>query len=247
MIGGTLIWLYMTILSWTTRWRCEGLEHMQAAWESPQPFVVASWHSRMLIMPVLQMRLARKWKAPPFPLSLMVSNSRDGEFSKWSATLMKLNVIRGSAASRGKTKDKRGVLAAREALQAMRQGGGICVTIDGPKGPPEVVGVGAVKLAQQMGAPIIIFGVSTHGRRLATWDRLFVPNPFSRGGIVFLPPIPTSRSDDTETLRVEVERKLKSAIRRADELAGRQPEPIGAGAEAPAAPPPPTAAPSVNP
>ena len=47
--------------------------------------------------------------------------------------------------------------------------------IDGPKGPAEVVGMGAIKLAQQMEAPIVVYGLSAQGRKLKSWDRLLFP------------------------------------------------------------------------
>jgi lysophospholipid acyltransferase (LPLAT)-like uncharacterized protein len=241
-VGGSLIWLYMAILSKTLRWRVEGLEHIRPLWEGPTPFLLATWHSRILLMPVLQIRLSRKWKKPPHPTALMVSNSRDGEFTRRASIWLGLHIIRGSAANKSKTKDKRGVLGAREAMAVMNKGGGVCVTIDGPKGPRETVGVGAVKLAQQMNAPIVIYGLSAHARRMKTWDRLLFPLPFARGAVVFPEPILTSKTMDSEALRAEVERRLREATARADALAGLppldEPAPQPSAAPAQAAPEP---------
>ena len=150
----------------------------------------------------------------------MVSNSRDGEFTKRASKLLGISVIRGSAANKSKTKDKRGFMGAKEAMLAMKTGGGVVVTIDGPNGPPEVVGMGAIKLAQQVGAPIIVYGLSAQGRRLMTWDRLLLPRLFSRGAMVVSEPIPTSKAMDSEDLRQRVEEALKAATARADHLAG---------------------------
>ncbi|MDZ4759466.1 MAG: DUF374 domain-containing protein [Alphaproteobacteria bacterium] len=219
-IGGTLIWAYMAIMARTLRWRIEGLEHIRPLWEGDTPFLLATWHSRILLMAILQTRLSRRWKKPPHPTALMVSNSRDGEFTRRSGIWLRLHIIRGSAANKSKTKDKRGMLGAREAMRVMSQGGGVCVTIDGPKGPPEVVGLGAVKLAQQMNAPIVLYGLSADARRLKTWDRLLFPLPFARAAVVFPKPVATSKSMDSESLRNEVERALKEATARANVLAG---------------------------
>jgi lysophospholipid acyltransferase (LPLAT)-like uncharacterized protein len=161
-----------------------------------------------------------KWGNKLRPPALMVSNSRDGEFTNRTAHLLGLAVIRGSAANKAKSKDKRGVLAAREAITYMRNGGGVVVTIDGPKGPPEVVGLGAIKLAQQVGAQILVYGLSAQGKRLNTWDRLLLPRPFGRGAMVIRDPIPASKDMDSEELRLRVEIALKEAMARADELAG---------------------------
>lgn len=236
-VGGTLIWAYMSLLAHTMRWRTEGLEHLRSVWEGPKGWVAATWHSRILMMPYVQIIMRPKWPTPPHPPALMVSNSKDGEYTKRAGTLLGLFIIRGSAPTKGKgkTQGKRGVNAAREAMQVMARGGGIVVTIDGPKGPPEEVGIGAIKLAQQMGAPIIVYGLSGNGRRLNSWDRLVAPGLFARGAVVIPPPIPTSKDMDSEQLRLEVERQLKAATARADMLAGLAPLPATAPASAPSA------------
>jgi lysophospholipid acyltransferase (LPLAT)-like uncharacterized protein len=218
-VGGTLLWAYMSILSHTIRWRVEGLEHVRKVWENPHGWVLATWHSRILLMPVLQIIYKPKWTKPPHPATLMVSPSRDGEFTNRSGKLLGLHIIRGSSSGK-KGKDKRGMAAAREAMEVMKKGGGIVMTIDGPTGPPEVVGIGTIKLAQQMEAPILIYGLSAHAKRLNTWDRLLFPKPFARGAIVIPPPILTSKDMDSEELRLRVERALKEATARADELTG---------------------------
>ena len=181
-IGGTLIWAYMSILSHTLRWRVEGIEHMRTLWDSPQGWVAATWHSRILLMPYVQIRMKPKWPKPPHPAALMVSPSKDGEFTKRAGTWLGLFIIRGSSSGR-KDKSKRGVSAARESMEVMKKGGCIVMTIDGPKGPRETVGIGTIKLAQQMGAPILIYGLSANAKRMNTWDRLLWPNPFARGAV----------------------------------------------------------------
>jgi lysophospholipid acyltransferase (LPLAT)-like uncharacterized protein len=222
-VGGTLLWAYMSILSHTIRWRVEGIENARRYWENQQGWVLATWHSRILLMPVMQIIYRPKWAKPPHPATLMVSPSRDGEYTNRSGKWLGLHIIRGSSSGR-KDKDKRGMPAAREAMEVMKKGGGIVMTIDGPRGPREVVGIGTIKLAQQMNAPIIIYGLSAHARRLNTWDRLLFPLPFARGAIVILEPIETSKDMDSEELRRRVEKALMDATRRADELVGLLPD-----------------------
>jgi hypothetical protein len=239
-IGGTLIWAYMSILSHTLRWRVEGMDHVRKIWDTPQGWVAATWHSRILLMPMIQIVCRPKWPKPPHPAALMVSPSKDGEFTKRAGTWLGLFIIRGSSSGR-KDKSKRGVSAAREAMEVMKKGGCIVMTIDGPKGPREVVGIGTIKLAQQMGVPIIIYGLSAHAKRMNTWDRLLVPKPFAKAAVVIPEPIPTSKDMDSEELRLRVERALKAATARADELADLAPDakPVATAA------PPATAAPEV--
>jgi lysophospholipid acyltransferase (LPLAT)-like uncharacterized protein len=234
-VGGTLIWVYQSLMAHTLRWKVEGIEHIRTLWEGDQGWILATWHSRILMMPMVKIIYGPKWGNKHRPPALMVSNSRDGEFTNRTAKLLGLAVIRGSAANKAKSKDKRGFMGAKEAMQQMQKGGGVVITIDGPKGPPEVVGLGTIKLAQQVGAPIIAYGLSANARRLKTWDRLLAPMPFARGAMVVCEPIPTSKDMDSELLRQKVERALKAATARADELTGLAPLP---------APPPIPAAPA---
>jgi hypothetical protein len=218
-IGGTLIWLYMLLLAHTIRWRIEGVDQMRRLWDSPQGWILAAWHSRILLMPYLPIILRPKWPAPPHATALMVSPSKDGEFTNRAGSWLRLHIIRGSSSGRS-DKSKRGVAAAREAMDVMNKGACLVMTVDGPKGPRETVGIGTIKLAQQVGAPIVIYGLSANATRLNTWDRLLWPRPFARGAIVIPEPIPTSKSMDSEELRLRVENALREATRRADELAG---------------------------
>jgi hypothetical protein len=225
-IGGTLIWAYMSLLSHTLRWKVEGIEHLRARWEGPEGkkgWVAATWHSRILLMPMVQIIFRPKWPKPPHPPTLMVSPSKDGEFTRRAGIWLGLHIIRGSASGRS-DKSKRGVSAAREAMEVMHKGGGMVITIDGPRGPAETVGMGTIKLAQQMGTPIIIYGLSAHAKRLDTWDHMLWPRPFARAAVVVLPAIETSKKMDSEELRLRVENALKEATRRADELCGMQPD-----------------------
>ena len=53
-IVGTVIWIYMSLLAHTLRWRFEGLDHLRNVWAGPKGWVIATWHSRILLMPVIQ-------------------------------------------------------------------------------------------------------------------------------------------------------------------------------------------------
>lgn len=240
-IGGTLIWAYMSLLAHTMRWRVEGIDHLAEAWKGPKGWIAATWHSRILMMPMVQVRYRPKWPKPPHPPTLMVSNSKDGEFTNRAGRLLGLHIVRGSRPTPGKekTEGKRGLLGAREAMQVLLKGGGMVLTIDGPKGPPEEVDMGSIKLAQQVGAPILCYGLSAHARRLDTWDRLLFPKPFARGAVVIAKPIETSKGMDSEALRLEVQQTLKDVTARADMLAGQtDTAPAQAPATSPAPPAP---------
>jgi lysophospholipid acyltransferase (LPLAT)-like uncharacterized protein len=221
---GALVWVYMVVLSRTLRWRIEGAEHARELWFSKGPFVLVTWHSRIMLMPVIQLNLRKGWPERPHRLTVMVSASRDGEITQQTAKLLDLHVIRASAAKKNSNKDKRSFQGAREAMSVMQKGACLCATVDGPRGPPEVMNMGVVKLAQQMGAPILVYGLSANAPRMRTWDRLLFPAPFARASVVFEAPIAASKDMDSEALRLLVENRLKAVVARADTLSGLAPD-----------------------
>lgn len=224
LLGG-LVWAYMRINTSTIKWRFEGLEHIEPLLAENRAFVVAIWHSRLLLYPVLETRVVKRFPQRTHATSIIVSNSKHGNITNRASELLGLHIIRGSTARKDRRKDKGGVAGARAALKALKQHAMVCMTIDGPRGPAEHVPVEPVKLAQQAGAPVVTLGLSSGGKRLNTWDRLLLPLPFSRGCMVFGEPIETSKAMDSEELRQSIEARLKSVTDRADAISGREAEP----------------------
>ena len=76
---------------------------------------------------------------------------------------------------------KRGAQSVREMLAAHREGYDIAVTPDGSRGPMYDLKSGAVRVALKTGAPMILFSLNfSRAWRLKSWDRFYLPVPFSR-------------------------------------------------------------------
>ncbi len=221
LIGG-LIWLWMALIRRTVRWSVEGESDAKAAWTAAPGMIVAAWHSRILLLPSGWNMMIRHWPGRTAPSAMLISLSRDGEAVARAIKHLGLEPIRGSAGNKKKkTKDKGGARAIAEAVRRLKTGGAVCITPDGPRGPREVAGLGQVWLAQRAGVPILPCALpSAPAKRLATWDRFIIPFPFTRGAIVFGPVLQTSREDDPETLRAELQRRLAAATLRAEDIVG---------------------------
>ncbi len=211
--AGVLVWTYMAVLGRTIKWQVENEDAVRDLWVSNKPFIIASWHSRLLVMPAIHLQLTKRWSRDAgttrtHKTSIIISNSKDGNITFRACGMMGLHQIRGSTARKDRPKYKGGVAGAREALRALKGGSMVCMTIDGPRGPSQIVPVEPIKLAQQAGVPIIAYGQASPAKRLGTWDRMMLPRPFAKGVIVFGEPIPTSKKDDSETLRASVEECL---------------------------------------
>lgn len=230
---GFLIWGWMALIGRTTRWRIEGAEGARAVLTPTGPgFVLSGWHETILLMPSGWNRSIRRWPERRAPTAMMISLSPDGEAVAAAVERLDLEIVRGSASNKKKaSKDKGGLRAIADASRRLKEGGIVCMTPDGPRGPRRIASAGAVTLAQRAGASVVPYAVASRpAPRLGTWDAFIIPLPFMRGAIVFGPPITCSRETSPEDLREALQTGMDAATRRAEELAGYTARTDAAGA-----------------
>ncbi len=216
---GWIIWFYMALCGRTIRWIIEGDEAAKAAWLSESGTIIAAWHSSILLLPSGWNRAMRKWPPEHRDVAMLISLSRDGEPVAKAIKHLGLKAIRGSSAHKSKQKDKGGLRALTNAIRLLREGGAVCITPDGPRGPAEIAQTGPIVMAQRTGAPIIPYAVtSLPAKRLSTWDRFHIPYPFSKGAIVFGAPLIAEPNMSVESLRTSLEERLTAAMRRAEAM-----------------------------
>ena len=141
-------------------WRVHGPGPSEGA------FVGALWHSGFICAAYL-------WRDRGY--KILVSRSRDGDLIE--SVLGPLGYgasLRGSS-SRGGTRASLG------AIRALREGIGVAVLIDGPKGPALESKPGAVHLSQITGLEILPAAIAAKPAiRFRSWDRTILPLPFAR-------------------------------------------------------------------
>ncbi len=82
---------------------------------------------------------------------------------------------------------------------------------DGPYGPAHRVKDGVLDLAQRTGAPVVALRLRCHHAwRGPTWDRKFVPLPFSRLDVVYSPAWHVT-PDNREAVRAAIQQHLDGA------------------------------------
>ncbi len=129
--------------------------------------VVAFWHGSMFVGWFLH-RSQTNWN-----ISALVSQSSDGEFLSTILERWNFTMIRGSSHIGG-----------TEAMQLMveevESGSSLAITPDGPRGPRHEMKMGAVRVAQRAGVPLIVVGIAAATKKqLRSWDKFEVPLPFS--------------------------------------------------------------------
>ena len=178
----------------------------QQVQDARTPILFAFWHGRMLYFMKLYEYLRSR-------LTILVSQSRDGELVTQLLSRFGFQTTRGSTSQGG----ARGLLAV---VNKVRGGIHACFTPDGPRGPRYHVQPGLVLVAKRTGAPILPMTFGAQWKRvLASWDAFVLPLPFSRIVVVYGEPIyvPADASAaDLEAKRREVEASLRRITETAD-------------------------------
>ena len=135
------------------------------------------WHNRMLIVPGLYSRYTRKFRQA----AVLTSASRDGAVLASVMRCFGLEAVRGSSS-------RRGAQAMMECRRLLKKNYYIGITPDGPRGPLYEMQPGVVQLARLCAVPIVPIMVEYEKSwRLKSWDRFFIPKPFSVVHVRFLP------------------------------------------------------------
>jgi lysophospholipid acyltransferase (LPLAT)-like uncharacterized protein len=172
-------------------------------WRAGTPYIFATWHSRVLLLPALYRGR---------DLHVLASRSRDGEMIARVCARFGLAVARGSS-SRG------GAEALRALARALAGGSSVVVVPDGPRGPAEVVKPGVVTLAALSGAAVVPVALAASSEwRLRSWDGFRIPRPFARCVVRFGEPIAVARAADTAA-RAKARDEIEAALRAVSDAA----------------------------
>ena len=207
-----LLGLYLGFALRTTRWSLEGHEHM-APHAAGAPVVVAFWHERLPMMPMLWLkaRQSPEGRNARNRVYVLVSQHRDGRFIGSVVSRFALDVVLGSS-SRG------GAKGIRVLLNLLSGGDHIAITPDGPRGPRRVAAAGVAQIAALSGVPVLPCAAQTTRHWvLHSWDRMVVPKPFGRGVVVCLPTITVQR-DAWQDAVPAIGAALTAAADKADQL-----------------------------
>jgi lysophospholipid acyltransferase (LPLAT)-like uncharacterized protein len=160
------------------------------ALNSLKPAVYAYFHGHMHVLLGI---------TPRERLTLIVSNSRDGEMIARAAENMGYQVARGS-------RTEGGVKGAFKLLGAAGSERSILFPVDGPRGPIHVVKPEIIRLAQLAGLPII--PVVARPRTMdvmKSWDKYNCPYTNCISVFIYGAPVDVSDPNNVEGYRLELE------------------------------------------
>jgi lysophospholipid acyltransferase (LPLAT)-like uncharacterized protein len=152
------------------------------------PAVVIFWHNRLFAGILFYLRYFRKRR-----LATLISASKDGAWLAGFVKKLGVRPVRGSRFNRG-------AQAVRDMITANKEGFDIGVSPDGSRGPLYDMKPGALKVALKTSAPIILLSLNhTAAWRLNSWDRFYIPHPFSKVEVL----MDVVASDEVAGLEVE--------------------------------------------
>lgn len=167
-----LVWLVGTLIrlwAMTLRFRLD--EKTRKGLAEPGPCVYMLWHNRLFFTPEIFRRFMRQ---PGRSMHGLISGSKDGAILAGIFHTVGIQPIRGSSSWRATE-------ALRSIVAVLKQGGDVGITPDGPRGPCYNLEAGALLAAKLGKTPLVLLGIAPgKSRRLKSWDRFYLPLPFSR-------------------------------------------------------------------
>lgn len=194
--------LYFHLIGLTSKTVRSGVDELERLREEHPRVIFICWHEQSLYIAWLMRRMG---------ITVLVSQSRDGEYIANIMHALGFKTARGSS-SRG------GSQALRQLVKVLRKEGDTGIVVDGPRGPALACKPGVVTLAQLSGAPIIPLAAgSTRYRRVNSWDRTYIPLPFSTLAIRYGEPLFFPK-DGGEDAMQQAQERVNRAM---NELTGR--------------------------
>lgn len=166
-----LLWPFGLLLqAWGRSLRFElTAEDLKNYTKNDEPVAIVLWHNRLF----LAAEIVRRFRVGR-PAYALVSASQDGAWLTAFFALTGMRTVRGSSSRLGRE-------AATALVDVLRAGYDVGITPDGPRGPCYELKPGGVIVARRTRAPVLLVGGEfTSAWRLRSWDRFYVPKPFSR-------------------------------------------------------------------
>lgn len=160
-------WLVRT---WGATLRFEvSAESLKNLTKIDEPVAFVLWHNRLFLVSEVFRRYRQKR-----PVYGLVSASKDGAWLDAFFSLVGISSVRGSSSRLGRE-------AVTAMVSVMKAGHDIGITPDGPRGPLYDFKAGGLIVARRAHAPILLLGGEFKSAwQFKSWDRFYLPKPFSR-------------------------------------------------------------------
>ena len=178
------LWLAIKLLYGLNRFAVEGEENITKLVNKNEPFVMVSWHGKILT--VFHYFANKNYIG-------LASLNKDAELIARVGELVGYSFVRGSS-SRG------GSGAYGDMIRLLQMPSTkIIITPDGPQGPEHVPKPGAIRLAQKTGVPIVpVIGDAKRSWVFKNWHNFYLSKPFSPIRLVVGKPVYFKPEEDLD-------------------------------------------------
>jgi lysophospholipid acyltransferase (LPLAT)-like uncharacterized protein len=198
--------VYFYVVGKTSKTVAIGQEQLDILIKQYPHVIYAGWHEQIL---------TGAWALRRRGITILISQSRDGEYVSRLVHLLGFHTARGSS-SRG------GVRSLLKLVRVLKNEGDVIMVADGPRGPARECKPGVITLAKRSGMPIIPTAVLvSRFKRVNSWDRTIIPCPFSTFTRIHGDPIFIPEDVDKEAI-AHYQEQLKQALDALSEKATQQ-------------------------
>lgn len=200
-----IIAFFVRALNHTYTFKITGLENLKNYTDKKQPVLIALWHGRSLVLPYFWMKNFKKVSG-----AAVFSDHKDGRLMQAVCAQFGVRPIIGSSR-------RKGVMAARGIVEALRNGTTVAMTPDGPTGPRMRLTTDSLLFfASRLNVPIIPFTPSSKNAKvLKTWDRYMIHRPYAVVEIKIGKPI-WVKDPHSEEEKIKIEKTLISDMQEMD-------------------------------
>jgi hypothetical protein len=166
-----------------------GDEIFQEIVNQKKSVIFSFWHNRIFFLSYFLYKFCHK---KGLHLSVLISQSKDGDFIAGVVHGMKGRTVRGSTS-------KGGFSAIKGLLRSIRENYAVVTTPDGPRGPKYKFQSGTLYISSMGKIPIVPISCSFDNAWVfKSWDNFMIPKPFSRVFVSIGQPvqIPADVSED---------------------------------------------------
>jgi lysophospholipid acyltransferase (LPLAT)-like uncharacterized protein len=197
--------VYFYLVEKTSKTSVLGQDHHDTLKEKYPNVIYVAWHEHLVL---------GLWVFHHQGLSVLISQSRDGEYASRFIPHLGFYPVRGSS-TRG------GVRGLLQLAQILKTRGDVVIIADGPQGPARQCKAGAIMLAKHSGLPIVpVACLVTRFKRIRSWDRLFIPYPFCTFKIGYGSPIFVPQDADKRAIaeyQIRTEQALDRMIKKLEQ------------------------------
>ena len=185
-------------------------KNIELLFKKNESFIYAFWHDQLLMCPLT-------WKSE-LEIKVLISKHRDGDIIAKLISNLGFKAIRGSTHKAEKTKNKGGLLSARQMIRSLKKGISIGISPDGPKGPRHKVSDGILSISRLSNSPILPVGIGFKKKWvLNTWDKFIIPKPFNQITIIWGEPLPALKNEkNINQITSKLESTMYSLTKRAN-------------------------------